>query len=43
MATGQQNISGQEFWTDWGPPQSKTKQNHVVFKILKINKNTKHR
>ena len=43
MATGKQNISGQEFWTDLGPLQSKTRQNHVILKILKINRNTKLR
>ena len=33
MATGKQNISGQEFWTDWGSLQSKTRQDHGILEI----------
>ena len=41
--TGIRIKSDQQFWMDWGSLQSKARQNHVVLKILKINKNTKHR
>ena len=43
MATAKQSISGHQFWMNWGPLQSKTKQNHVILKIQKVNKNIKHR